>query len=136
MTEKNPQIRRKEFAYRGKNIEDLKKLDVREFAKYMTSRQRRTTLRQFQKIENFISRAKEKISRGKKIRTHERDLIITPSMVGMTISIYNGKEFVPIEIRAEMLGHVLGELAPTRRKITHGSAGVGATKGSKHKAKK
>jgi ribosomal protein S19 len=57
-------------------------------------------------------------------------------MVGMKIQIHDGRNFVPIEVIGEMLGHKLGEFAPTRSKTKHGSAGVGATKGTKHKSKK
>ena len=46
------ELTKKQFTYRGKTIEELKKLDVREFAKYLTSRQRRFALRQFQRIED------------------------------------------------------------------------------------
>ncbi len=130
------EIKKKEFTYRGMTIEELKKLDVREFAKYLRAREKRTALRQFQDIEKFISRAKEKISRDKKIKTHKRDLIVVPEMIGMKIQIYNGKSFIPVEITEDMLGHKFGEFAPTRTKVKHGSAGVGATRGTKHKAKK
>ncbi len=130
------EIRKKQFTYRGKSVEELKKLDVREFAKYLRSRQRRTALRQFQKIEEFVNRAKGKIKRDKKIRTHQRDLIVVPDMVGMTIYVYDGRNFIPVEIVGEMLGHTFGEFSPTRKKVSHGSAGVGATKGTKFKAKK
>ncbi len=130
------EIRKKEFTYKGLGLEELKKLDVREFAKYLTSRQRRTILRQFQKIETFINRAKEKQKKDKRIRTHQRDLIVVPSMIGMKISIYNGNTFIPIEITGEMLGHKFGEFAPTRNKVKHSSAGVGATKGTRAKSKK
>ena len=130
------EIRKKEFTYKGKTIEELKILDVREFAKYLKSRQRRTVLRQFQEIEKFISRAKEKIAKKKPIKTHQRALIITPEMIGMKIQIYNGHNFVPVEIIGEMLGHRFGEFALTRARIKHGSAGIGATKGSRAQAKK
>lgn len=130
------EIKKKEFTYKGLTIEELKKLDVREFAKYLRSRQRRTVLRQFQKVEDFINRAKEKQKRDKRIRTHQRDLVVVPQMIDMKISIYNGKTFVPIEVTGEMLGHKFGEFAPTRGRVKHGSAGVGATKGTRSKAKK
>ena len=55
------EITKKQFTYRGKTIEELKTLDVREFAKFLPSRQRRTVLRQFQEIEKFLNRAREKI---------------------------------------------------------------------------
>jgi len=129
------EIKKKEFTYKGIEIEELKKLDVREFAKYLRSRQRRTALRQFQKVEDFINRAREKQSKDKKIRTHQRDLIIVPQMVGMKISIYNGNTFVPIEVTGEMLGHKFGEFAPTRNRVKHSSSGVGGTKGTRAKAK-
>jgi len=130
------EIKKKEFTYKGLAIEELKKLDVREFAKYLRSRQRRTVLRQFQKIENFINRAREKQDKDKKIKTHQRDLVVVPQMVGMKISIYNGNTFVPVEVSGEMLGHKFGEFSPTRNRVKHSSAGVGGTKGTRAKAKK
>ena len=130
------EIRKKQFTYRGKTVEELKTLDVREFSKYLRSRQRRTVLRQFQRIENFVNKSKEKAAKNKKIRTHQRDLVVVPGMIGMTINIYNGRNFIPVEIKGEMLGHVFGEFSPTRTKTSHGSAGVGATKGTKFKSKK
>jgi len=130
------ELKKKEFTYKGKTIEELQKLDVREFAKLLRARQRRTVLRNFQKVEDFINRAKEKAAKKKPIKTHHRDLVFTPQMIGMRIQIYNGNKFVATEVTGEMLGHKFGELAPTRARITHSKAGVGATKGSKHKSKK
>jgi len=129
-------MEKKEFEYRGRTIEELKNLEVREFAKYLKSKQRRTVLRNFQEIEKFIARAKEKQTKGKNIKTHKRDILIVPALIGMKIQVYNGNSFIPIEITAEMLGHKLGEFSTTRKRTQHGSAGVGATKGTKHKAKK
>lgn len=125
------EITKKQFKFRGKTMEELEELDVREFAKLLRSRPRRTILRQFQKIEDFINRSKVKISKNKPIKTHYRNLIIVPQMIGMKVQIYNGRDFVPVEIIGEMLGHVFGEFSLTRAKIKHGAAGVGATKGSK-----
>jgi len=130
------EIEKKKFTYRGKTIEELKNLDVREFAKHLKSRQRRSVLRQFQKIENFVNRAKVKMDKNKPIKTHQRDLVIVPGMVGMKIHIHNGRNFVATDITDDMLGHRLGEFSLTRAKIKHSKAGVGATKGSKFKSKK
>jgi len=130
------EVTKKQLTYHGKTIEELQKLDVREFAKHLRSRARRTVLRNFQEHEDFINRSQVKISKKKAIKTHSRDLVVVPQMVGMRIQVYNGNKFVPMEVTIEMLGHKFGEFAPTRAKIKHGSAGVGATKGSKHKAKK
>lgn len=127
---------KKIFRYRGKTIEELKEMEVREFAKLIPSRARRSVLRNFQEIEKFISRSKKKMSKNKPIKVHQRDLVVVPQMVGMKLQIHNGREFVPIEVAGEMLGHVFGEFAITRVRPKHEKKGVGATKGSKNKSKK
>ncbi len=136
MAEKINISSKKAITYRGKTIDELKALDVREFAKYLKSRQRRAGLRQFQIIENFVSRAKKKVEKNKPVRTHQRNMVVVPQMVGMKIQIYNGHEFFPVDITGQMLGHRFGEFSPTRSKVKHSAAGIGATKGSKSQAKK
>ncbi len=123
-------VKSKEIFYRGKSLESLKALDVRESAKYLPSRSRRSVLRNFQVIEKFIKRCEKKISKKKKIRTHLRDIIIVPKLVGMVISIHNGKSFNDITINHNMIGHRLGEFSFTRQKVSHGAPGIGATKSS------
>lgn len=130
------EIKKKEVRYKGKTLEELKSLETREFAKYVESRARRTILRQFREIENFVNRANKKLSKKNPIKTHQRDLVVVPKMLGMKIQIYNGKNFIPIEVVMEMLGHKFGEFAPTRVRVKHGSAGIGSTKGTRSKAKK
>lgn len=124
-------LRSKEKIYRGKNVEYLKTLDVREFAQYLSSRSRRSVLRNFDVVEKFVKACEKKLSRNKKIKTHQRDIVIVPKLVGMNISIHDGKDFQEVNISPEMLGHRLGEFALTRKKVTHSAAGIGATKGSK-----
>ncbi|MBR9704464.1 30S ribosomal protein S19 [Candidatus Pacearchaeota archaeon] len=123
-------LRRKEFTFRGQKLEDLKKLDIREFSKLLKSNERRTLLRQYDVVENFIIRCNNRLSKTKLIRTHLRDLVIVPRMVGMRIHVHNGRTFFGVDIVGEMLGHRLGEFAPTRSRVKHGSAGIGATKSS------
>ncbi len=118
--------RKKQFTFRGKTLDELKHLDIREFARYLKSRERRTIMRNFDVVERFLKKCKKK----EKIRTHNRDLVIVPQMIGLTIYVYNGKEFTPIKITAEMLGHRLGEFAVTRRQVKHGAPGIGATRSS------
>jgi len=120
----------KEFTYRGKTMEELKKLDTREFAKFLPSRRKRAVLRQFDVIERFISRCEKKQSKNKPIRTHLRHLIVVPRMVGMVIFVYNGKQFIQIRMIPEMMGHRLGEFSATRGKVQHGAPGIGATRSS------
>ncbi|MFH0832037.1 MAG: 30S ribosomal protein S19 [archaeon] len=119
-----------EFLYRGRKIEELRQLDIREFAKFLKSKDRRALLRQFRNIEKFLLRIDKKRKANKQIRTHDRDMIIVPAMTGLTIAIHNGKEFLPVQIKAEMLGHKLGEFSLTRKKVEHSAPGIGATKSS------
>ncbi|MCL6500928.1 MAG: 30S ribosomal protein S19 [Candidatus Pacearchaeota archaeon] len=120
----------KEFTYRGRTLEELKAMDLRKFSEYLPSRERRSLLRGADIIEKFLKRCEKKKMKGKPIKTHMRDLIIVPQMVGLTIHIYNGKEFLPIKIVEEMIGHRLGEFALTRKKVEHGAPGIGATRSS------
>lgn len=123
-------IRSKEQMYRGKPLEELKKLDVREVAKYLPSRSRRSVLRHFDIIEKFVKRCETSILQKKKIKTHLRDMIIVPNLVGMSIYVYNGKTFNEVKITHQMIGHRLGEFALTRGRVNHGTPGIGATKSS------
>ena len=134
MAEKS-EIKGKEYLYRGRTIDYLKGLDVRESAKFLPSASRRTVNKHFDLIEKFVKVCEEKSSRNKKIKTHLRDIVIVPRLVGHTIGIYNGKAFQEVSITIEMIGHRLGEFALTRSRVNHGSAGIGATKGSRAQKK-
>lgn len=125
---------RREFRYRGYTLEELEKMDLEDFAKLLPSKLRRYLMR-----GNFtpeVKRLLEKVKKAKKgkynrpIRTHVREMPILPIMVGLTIHVYNGKEFVPVEIKPEMIGKRLGEFAHTIRPVKHGMPGVGATRSS------
>jgi small subunit ribosomal protein S19 len=129
-TQKRLPRRREEFTYRGFKIEDLQQMGVSELLPLMPSRARR-------KYERGLSQGHEKLlsevrAGNEKIRTHLRDTVIMPEMVGKTIEVYNGKEFVKVEIQPEAVFHYLGEFALTRRRVSHGSAGIGATRSSKY----
>lgn len=115
---------------------ELKEMNTREFARLLDSKSKRFALRQFQEIEKFTERANKKASKNKPIKTHKRDLIVVPKMVGMRVSVYTGRVFESVIFTGEMLGHKFGEFAPSRGRIKHGKAGVGATKGSRAKSKK
>jgi len=121
--------RKGEFTYRGKTLRDLKMLSLEEFAQLLPARQRRTINRglgdEHKKILNKINEG------DTTIKTHLRDMIIVPEMVGLNLEIHNGKSFEKVEVIPEMLGHYFGEYSFTRKRVSHGSAGVGATKSSK-----
>jgi small subunit ribosomal protein S19 len=120
---------KKEFTYKGKKPEELKKLTPKEFAKITNSRVRRTIERGFTEAQKIFLEKLRK-SPGKAIKTHCRDMVVLPEMIGRKILVYNGKEYKQIIVTAEMLGQYLGEFSFTRNKVNHSSPGVGATKSS------
>jgi small subunit ribosomal protein S19 len=76
--------------------------------------------------------AQEALKKGNDvtIKTHVRDIVILPEMVGMKILVHNGKEFLPVTIKPEMIGHYLGEFAITNKPVRHGTPGIGASRSS------
>lgn len=119
---------KKEFRYRGKNLEELKNLGLDEFSKLLPARQRRKILRGFtEEHKKLLKKIKENRSN---IETHSRDMIILPEMIGKTIRVHKGNSFVPVIILEEMIGHYLGEFALTRKRVEHSAPGVGATRSS------
>ena len=118
----------KEFIFRGKTLEELKAMDIKELTKYLPARQRRS-LNRGMGVQTLA--LLKKIRRGsKRLQTHARDAIILPEMVGVLIKIHNGKEFIPVDITEDMLGHYLGEFALTRKRVQHGAPGIGASRSS------
>ena len=113
----------KDKFYRGKNVEELKTLPTREFAKLVKSRARRTIMRNYDVIEAFVKKVELKSEKGKIPKTHDRTIVIVPRMLGSRIGVHNGKEFVKILITYEMLGHRLGEFSMTRKIAKHTSLG-------------
>ncbi|MDP7180846.1 MAG: 30S ribosomal protein S19 [Candidatus Woesearchaeota archaeon] len=119
---------KKEFSYKGKTVEELKKLGIDELAMILPSRQRRTLKRGFTDSQNIFLK---KIRSGKQnVETHCRNMLILPEMEGMTIKVHSGKEFVPVMIQPEMIGHYLGEFVLSRKRMAHSAPGIGATKSS------
>jgi len=118
----------KTFNFKGKSTEELQKISNDELFRILNSRQRRS-------LKRGLSDNKKKliaeIKLGKNsIKTHQRDLIILPYMVGITINVFSGKEFTPITISSEMIGHYIGEYVITNKKVSHGAPGVGASRSS------
>ncbi len=117
---------KKEFTYRGKTLEQLHKLSIEEFARLIGADNRRCLLRGLTEVQKCFLK---KIQSGKnKVKTHSRDMVILPIMVGKEIQIHMGKKFESVWVTEEMLGHRLGEFAMTRKKVSHNAPGIGATK--------
>lgn len=62
------------------------------------------------------------------IKTWARASTITPEMVGFTIAVHNGKDFIPVRLVENMVGHKLGEFSPTRKFVRHGGKTAEAAK--------
>ncbi len=113
----------KDKFFRGRNVEELKAVATREFAKLVKSRERRTIMRNYDVIEAFVKKVEEKTAKGKMAKTHDRTIVIVPRLVGNTVGVYNGKEFLKVAITPDMLGHRLGEFSMTRKIAKHTSLG-------------
>ncbi len=118
-----------EFKYRGYTLAKLKKMEMSDFVHLLPAKPRRKLKRKLREGEEKLL---ARIDTKEGVKTHLRDAIVLPSMVGKKVGIHNGKGFEYVEIKTEMIGHYLGEFALTRSRVTHGAAGVGATRSSKY----
>ena len=122
--------KKKEFTFQGFTVEELQKMPLDEVMPLLPSRARRTFKRGLNSEEQvFVDRL---LNDNKPVlKTHRREIVILPSFIGKKVSVYNGRQFMEFEIKPEMLGHYLGEFAPTRGSVKHSGPGVGATRSSK-----
>jgi len=122
-----------EFKYKGKTLEQLKKIDLNEFMKLVPSRERRSLKKGFTEQQKRLLKKIDLALEGKYkklIKTHCRDLIILPKMAGLTIYVHKGNSFEPVKIEPESIGFRLGYFTSTRKKVEHSAPGIGATKSS------
>jgi small subunit ribosomal protein S19 len=132
------ELDRLRFKYRGYTLEELKKMNMDQFIQLLPARARRSLKRGLpprqKKLLERLRRAYRAKKRGKDLltRTHVRDMLIFPEMVGLKIGVYNGRIFEVVDIKPEMIGHYLGEFSLTRKRVQHGSPGIGATRSSKY----
>ena len=128
----------KQFTYRGLSQKELEVLSLEKLLELVPARIRRSLNRGISGKSTFDNKRKliEEVKAAKAgklktvINTHIRDLIILPSMLGTTVNVFSGKEFVPVTITSEMVGHYLGEYVITNKRVSHGAPGVGASRSS------
>jgi len=126
----------REFRYRGYTLDELQAMSMDEFIRILPSRQRRSLLRGLSQEQRTllesVRKAKEAMKQGQKtvVKTHSRDMIILPEMVGATLLIHNGKDFTAVEVAPGMIGHYVGEFAITNKPVKHGAPGIGASRSS------
>jgi small subunit ribosomal protein S19 len=120
----------REFLYKGYALDELKGMSIEQLSQLFTARMRRSIKRGWTEDQDkFLKRLRA--NPDKVVRTHARDMIVLPEMVGRKLAVHNGKEFTYITIEPEMIGHMLGEYALTRKPIKHSAAGIGATRSTK-----
>ena len=116
---------KKEFKYHGYTGEQLKELSLKEFMQLLPSRERRSLLRGFTHEEQSLL---NKIEKRDNVKTHERQMVVIPKMIGKTIQVHSGKDYVPVTITEEMVGHRLGQFVLTRKRTGHTGGGIGGKK--------
>jgi len=120
----------RQFGYKGKSLEELQALSLDEFTKLVSSRERRSLKRMGHSFKAILAKLK-KHDRKKPFRTHVREMVVLPEMVGLNAEVYNGKDWVKFTIKQEMIGRRLGEYSHTCKLVRHSGPGIGATRGSK-----
>jgi small subunit ribosomal protein S15e len=128
----------KKFQYRGAELENLLDLTVDELVRLYPARARRRLSRGLKRkpkaLITRLRKAKKEAVPGERprgIKTHLRNMIIMPEMIGSVVGVYNGKVFHGIEILPDMVGMYLGEFVITYKPVTHGRPGMGATHSSR-----
>lgn len=127
----------REFKFKGYASQQLQSLSIEALIPLLNARQRRSLDK---RVGKYMSDDKRKwreeiklLRDGKlkgQLKTHVRDMIILPDMVGLSMYVHNGKEFSLITIRPEMIGHYLGEYSITNKRVQHGAPGVGSSRSS------
>jgi len=136
------QVRKKrtfrKFTYRGVDLDQLLDMPNEQLCELMHSRVRRRFSRGLKRkpmaLLQKLRKAKKEAPPMEKpaiVKTHLRDMIIVPEMVGSIVGIYNGKTFNQVEIKPEMIGHYLGDFSLTYKPVKHGRPGIGATHSSR-----
>jgi len=117
----------KEFLFKGRKLDELKRMSIAELSLILPSDARR----KIKRLTDAEKKLMDKIQNAKKpVKTHNRSMLILPFMVGKIISIHDGHQYQPVIITEEMIGRKFGEYALTRRRVMHSAPGIGATKSS------
>ncbi|GMM49496.1 ribosomal 40S subunit protein S15 [Starmerella bacillaris] len=111
------------ISFRGVDAETLLNMSTEEFKPLLRSRGRRKFTRGIPKShERFLEKLQKKKqeANGQKpavVKTHLRNCMIIPEMIGSVIAVYNGKVFNVVDVRPEMLGRYLGEFSITYKPV-------------------
>lgn len=129
----------KEITFKGKTEKELTEMSTEDFIELIPARQRRSLRKGLSEAQKKLMKKINSTKAGnykKTIKTHCRDMVITPEMIGLKILVYNGKAFSQVLISIEMLGHYLGEFSSSRSNVKHSAPGIGATRSSAYQSVK
>lgn len=129
----------RKFSFRGVDLDALLDMPMDQFVELVHARARRRLSRGLKAKPMALIK---KLRKAKKectgphdkptvVKTHLRNMIIVPEMIGSQIGVYNGKVFNAIEIKPEMVGHYLAEFSISYKPVRHGRPGIGATNSSR-----
>ncbi|XP_071450273.1 small ribosomal subunit protein uS19 [Hetaerina americana] len=137
-TQKKAKRTFRKFTFRGVDLDQLLDMPTEQLMELMHSRARRRFSRGLKRkpmaLVKKLRKAKKEAPPNEKpevVKTHLRNMIIVPEMVGSIVGVYNGRTFTQIEIKPEMIGHYLGEFSVTYKPVKHGRPGIGATHSSR-----
>ena len=127
----------KKFSYRGVDLDNLLKVNNERLLEMLPARQRRRFInRGMQRKEiallKKLRKAKRECPEHEKpqpVKTHLRNMIIIPEMIGSMVQVYNGITFNTVDVKPEMVGHYLGEFSITYKPVRHGRAGLNLNSG-------
>merc|ERR1719454_433716 len=135
MTEQPKKRTFKKYSYRGIDLDKLLDMSNQDLMELFRSRQRRKFSRGVGRktvtLLKKLREAKRETAYGEKpvaVKTHLRNMVIVPEMIGSVVGVYNGKQYITVEIKPEMIGHYLAEFSITYKPIKHGRAGMGGAK--------
>merc|ERR1739838_627801 len=121
----------KKYSYRGIDLDKLLDMSNQDLMELFRARQRRKFSRGIKRkpisLLKKLRKAKRETAYGEKpeaIKTHLRNMVIVPEMIGSVVAVYNGKQFINVEIKPDMIGHYLAEFSITYKPIKHGRAGM------------
>jgi small subunit ribosomal protein S15e len=124
--------------YRGIEVDQLLDLTNDQLMDLVHCRARRHftrgTKNKSVRLLKKLRKAKKAAPAGEKpapVKTHLRNMVIVPEMIGSIVGVYNGKVFNQVEIRAEMVGRYLAEFSISYKPTRHGRPGIGASGSSK-----
>jgi len=125
----------RKFTYRGIDLDKLLDLSNQDLMDQFRARQRRKFSRGIGRkpitVLKKLRKAKKDLAYGEKpdaVKTHLRDMVIVPEMIGSVVGVYNGKQFINVEIKPDMIGHYLAEFSITYKPIRHGKSGGAGNK--------